>query len=153
MNPKELMAIAVKVLALWFLCQLFLQAIAFMFLAKEPTYKLSLLLAALYFIAGLIIYRMLFRISNSVLNSASSAIKINISDEQHMFIFQVVGLIFIVNSLIYIPSSLSFIFSSHTDKAQFLMPLGYIFQLLIGLWLISNQKYWVDLFAKLRGRT
>jgi hypothetical protein len=161
MGKREVLAIAIKVFSLWFICQLFIQAATFtpalMSLAswrgnQIPTWA-YFAFPACFIIAGLIIALLLSKISNSVLNSFSTDSNIELNQTNQNFVLQIAGLFFIVSSLTYLPSTLSIFISSTDIKAgYYLRPLGYVIQFTIGLWLTIHPTWWVLLFNKFRGR-
>jgi hypothetical protein len=163
MSQKEIFAIALKVFSLWFLCWLFINMAPFLAMLSTvgkwqnqdiPSWA-YLLISLSFLIAGFIISRLLFTVSHSVLHQLRSDNDSFLSERDHKFIFQVSGLFFIVGSLTLLPSSLAFLFIHHPEGVKlsyFLKPLGYLLQLLIGLWLVVHPSWWDWLFAKLRGR-
>ncbi len=163
MSQKEILAIAIKVFSLWFLCWLFIQVATFIpFLTslgirsghEVPSWAF-LVICASFLASGFIIAKVLFSISSSALNRLSDEKDIFLSDTGQKYILQVFGFVFIASSLTWLPSSLYFLISPETREIHFhffLKPFGHVLQLAIGTWLIAHPSWWTLLFSKLRGR-
>lgn len=164
MSQKEILYIAIKVLSLWFLCQVFLHVSSVLpfFLStasirlpgKEiPTWA-YIAICLSFFVAGAIISQLLFSISNSALDKLSSDTDIFLSETGQKFILQISGLFFIITSLTWLPSSFSFLFTPQSNEFHwqyYFAPLRNLFQISIGLWLIIHPNWWIFLLSKFRG--
>ena len=164
MSQREILAIAIKVYALWLLGMLFINSVGFYptLIAltswqggTEIKSWVYIAVISSYLLAGLIIASLLFSVSTKTLKSLSIKSDISISEENKKYIFQVSGLFFVVSSLTYLPNSLTFLFYKDVEThafIQLLRPMGYLVQLCIGTWLIVNPSWWALAFKKLRGR-
>ncbi|WP_299942403.1 hypothetical protein [uncultured Microbulbifer sp.] len=104
-------------------------------------------------LAGLIAVYLINKAANSVLSRAKSNFEATLSSDSQKVLFQLAGLYFVVNALAYLPRSLSFIPNTvEIASSSILWPAGLVFQLAIGLWLVSASTFWHNLFNKLRGR-
>ena len=165
MSQREILAIAIKVFSLWFLCWLFISVASFVPALVTidqlddkdiPTWA-YIAVCGSFVLAGTLIAALLFRISNSVLSKLSSESNINVSNDNQKFILQVCGLFFIISSLIWLPSSFSYLL--HSANTPGVSYAGYFFQavgqsikLIFGLWLVVHPRWWVFVLNKLRGR-
>lgn len=163
MSQREILAIAIKVYALWFLGTLFINSVGFYptlialtsWQGTEIKSWVFIAVISSYLLAGLIIASLLFFVSTKTLKSLTIKSDISISEENKKYIFQVSGLFFVVSSLTYLPNSLTFLFYKDVEThvfIQLLRPLGYLLQLCIGTWLIVDSSWWALAFKKLRGR-
>ncbi len=164
MSQREILAIAIKVYALWLLGMLFINSVGFYptLIAltswqggTEIKSWVYIAVISSYLLAGLIIASLLFSVSTKTLKSLSIKSDISISEENKKYIFQVSGLFFVVSSRTYLPNSLTFLFYKDVEThafIQLLRPMGYLVQLCIGTWLIVNPSWWALAFKKLRGR-
>ncbi len=164
MSQREILAIAIKVYALWLLGMLFINSVGFYptLIAltswqggTEIKSWVYIAVISSYLLAGLITASLLFSVSTKTLKSLSIKSDISISEENKKYIFQVSGLFFVVSSLTYLPNSLTFLFYKDVETHEFiqlLRPMGYLVQLCIGTWLIVNPSWWALAFKKLRGR-
>jgi len=106
-----------------------------------------------FILVGLIAVFLINKTASSVLNSAKSESESTLSNDSQKVLFQLAGLYFVVNALAYLPRSLSFIPNTvEISSSSILWPAGLVFQLIIGLWLVSASTFWLNLFNKLRGR-
>ena len=104
-------------------------------------------------LVGLFAAFLINKAATSVLNKAKSDSEATLGIESQKLLFQLVGLYFVVNALVYLPRSLSFIPSTtEINLTNWLWSAGLIFQLGIGVWLVSSSTFWLNLFNKLRGR-
>ncbi|WP_281649215.1 hypothetical protein [Parendozoicomonas sp. Alg238-R29] len=104
-------------------------------------------------ITGLISAFFLNRTANSVLSYNDNKTTHSLNNSTEKLILQVAGIYFIVTALAQLPRSLSFLVQPADLYMQsFMFPAGLLFQLIIGLWLISNSSFWLGLLQKLRGR-
>ena len=163
MSQREILAIAIKVFSLWFLCWLFINVTSFIpmiasigsWQGHEIPVWVYIAICSSFLLAGFIISKLLFSVSNSVLNKLSSENDISLSNTDHRFIFQVSGLFFIVSSLTWLPASVAFLFAPNIEGVNLgylLDPFGKLLQLFIGIWLVAHPGWWGLLFRKMRGR-
>lgn len=159
MNSREILAVAIKVFGLWFLCQLFIQAASFspMLLSlgawqnsTVPSWAIGALSVS-FFVSGSIIAFILFRLGNNLLSSPPQKLALDLN---HGFVLQVCGLFFMVNALIKFPSAINIFFIpiKHQEITVYLPFVGYVVQFIIGSLLLVNSSWWVYIFKKLRGR-
>ncbi len=159
MNSREILSIAIKVFGLWFFAQLFIHVASFspMLLSfgqwqdtTVPDWAIWLISAS-FFVSGLIISFIIFRLGNSALNNTSN---IEFSGALNQkFILQISGVFFIVSSLIHIPSTSRILFSTTDIELNYYLPLlGYFIQLIIGFLLVVHCSWWAHILLKLRGR-
>ncbi len=163
MSQREIVAIAIKVFSLWFLCWLFIQVSSFIpMLATLGTWQgrevpvwVYAAICLSFLLAGLIIAALLFSVSTKALDSMSIETDIVISEENRKYILQVSGLFFVVSSLTWLPGSFIFLFHENHEASVLgllLKPAGNLIQLIVGLWLVVHPSWWALAFRKLRGR-
>jgi hypothetical protein len=163
MSQREIIAIAIKVFSLWFLCWLFIQVSSFIpmlatlgsWQGREVPNWVYIAICFSFLLAGLIIAALLFSVSTKALDSMSIETDIVISEENRKYILQVSGLFFVVSSLTWLPSSFIFLFYENHETSVLgllLKPAGNLIQLIVGLWLIVHPSWWALVFKKLRGR-
>ncbi len=161
MNTKEITAIAIKFLAIWLLVQILLQVPSLLLVFNniegyvEKEFPINLyvsVVGSLLFIGSIASY-LLFRVSNSVLNSipnTSNSEPGNISQE---FLMQLGGTYFIISSLMVILGVITSIrVQVPTEFTNNLRFLGAFFELAVGFSMLIKSNVWVLWFAKLRGR-
>ena len=73
------------------------------------------------------------------------------------FLLQLGGVYFLITALAYFPPSISFLWELKPAQESipahyFLRPYAYVFQIIIGAWLIFHPSWWSLLLSKLRGR-
>ncbi len=161
MITQQITAIALRLLAIWLLIQLVLSSPSLiLYFTSMQDYQQQEIPAAVYvgmigsfILVGLLAAFLINKAATSVLARAKSESEATLSDDSQKVLFQLAGLYFVVNALAYLPRSLSFIPGTiEISLSSLLWPVGLAFQLVIGLWLVSNSTYWLDLFNKLRGR-
>ena len=161
MITQQVTAIALRLFSIWLLIQLILNlpSLAMLFISVKEYRQQEIPMAAyaglmgVFILIGLIAVFLINRAANSVLNSAKSSSEATLSSESQKVLFQLAGLYFVVNSLAYLPRSLSFIPNTvEIASSSILWPVGLVFQLSIGLWLVSCSAFWRNFFNKLRGR-
>lgn len=164
MSQKEILVIAIKVLSLWFLCQLFfyISSILPMMLdmlvqrqGEEFTVLVYIAFCLPFLVSGFIISKLLFSITNSVFEKLSSENTIFFAGSDHKFILQICGLFFVVSGLTALPTSLSFLLHpENTDMPWhfYLDPIQNLFQVAIGIWLALHSSWWSLFLGKMRGR-
>jgi hypothetical protein len=163
MSQREIIAIAIKVFSLWFLCWLFIQISSFIpmlatlgsWQGREVPIWVYVAICFSFLLTGTIIAALLFSVSTKALDSMSIETDIVISEENRKYILQVSGLFFVVSSLTWLPSSFTFLFYEDRETSVLgllLKPVGNLIQLIVGLWLIVHPSWWALVFKKLRGR-
>ena len=161
MITQQVTAIALRIFSIWLLIQLILNlpSLVMLFASVEQYQQQEIPIAAyasligVFISIGLIAVFLINKAANSVLNRATSDSEATLSSDSQKVLFQLAGLYFVVNALAYLPRSLAFIPSSmETSSSSILWPAGLVFQLAVGLWLVSASTFWVNLFNKLRGR-
>jgi len=163
MSPKEILAIAIKVLSLWLLCELFLHLPSIFLMLdmtnqgqfSEITIFIYIAFCLPFLVAGFIISKLLLSISNSILQKLPSENKIFIPEADHKFMLQICGLFFVVSGLTALPPSLTLLFHpENTDMPWhfYLEPMQNLFQITIGTWLTLHSSWWSLFLGKVRGR-
>ena len=165
MSQKEILSIAIKVFAIWFLCELFLHVSAVLPLTlssmgrwqgNEIPTLFYIAICLTFLVSGFIIAKLLFSVSTSALDKLSSKTDIFLTETGHKFILQVCGLCFFaLPSLIGFPSSFSFLVNPEAREIPwyyYFMPVQYLIQFVLGAWLIVHPSWWGLLLAKFRGR-
>ena len=161
MTTQNISAIAVRFLAIWLLVKLIfnLPGLSLLFGSIESYTQrdvpigvyISMVVAVL--VVGLIASYLMYKSSETILSKTKDETTEQLSSNDHKFLIQLLGLYFIVTSITCLPSSLSFL--QYSDEIMFynlLGTLGWVFQLIVGLFLIGSPKYWTLLLNKLRGR-
>ena len=159
MITQQIAAIALRLLAIWFVIQIVLNL--FMVLSIPGQYQQQQIplmayigIMGSFLVVGLIVAFLIDKASESVLAHAKTDSALTLSDQSQMVLFQVAGWYFIVTALASLPRSLFFIPRSvEITATNMLGPAGLLFQLVVGFWLVANSAFWLDLFNKLRGRT
>ena len=166
MNTREVLAIAIKLFSIWVLVQTFwMSPSLIVFLGSIESWQgtaisewVYVALISAFIFLGILIAIVLYKISNSVLTSSFSEKGIEVSDHSKKFLLQLGGVYFVVTTLVYFPPSIGFLWSLGPNQEgvpfhYFLMPLGYLIQLIVGLWLVLHPSWWSFMLSKLRGRT
>jgi len=161
MITQQVTAIALRLFSIWLLIQLILNlpSLIMLFASVEQYQQQEIPMEAYvgiigaFILVGLIAVFLINKTASSVLNSAKSESESTLSNDSQKVLFQLAGLYFVVNALAYLPRSLSFIPNTvEISSSSILWPAGLVFQLIIGLWLVSASTFWLNLFNKLRGR-
>ena len=162
MSAKQLAALAIKFLALWFLVNLVLWVPAlFRTLAaitsdlkSDTSQNAYFALSGSFLFIGLIVCVILFRVSNSILDTVPDTVERSEQGISQSFLLQVLGAYFVVTSLAVIPNLL-FVLAAW-DRIE-LKGHGYLvaeaLALVIGVYLLARPERWRLWFSKLRGRT
>lgn len=161
MNSKQVTAIALRLISIWLLIQLILNLPSFIMLfAGMAQYQQQAIPHVVYagmigafLLVGLVAAYLINKAATSVLTSVSKDSEKSLSADSQKILFQLAGLYFVVDAIVDLPRSLAFI-PNATDLSvsNALWPVGLVFQLAIGLWLVSNSSFWLTFFRKLRGR-
>ena len=166
MSTKEVLAIAMKLFAMWVLTHGFWQSITIPALlsaieraGNQPIPGWIYVATLLVFVGfGFFIAFLLFKLANSVLNSDFRESEISISEQNQRFLLQLGGLYFLIKGLTFLPNKIAALLftANNPDKEiQFynFMPLfGDLLQIAIGAWLILHASWWAFIFKKFRGR-
>ena len=161
MIKQQVTAIALRLLAIWLLIQTVLNLPSvFMILAGLDEYQQQVIPSGIYIATlisvtgiGLFAVFLINKIATSVLSNKTSESEQELSNDTQKFIFQFAGLYFVVNAVAYLPRSLSFIpHTAEISTSSLLWPMGLIFQLIIGIFLIVSSNFWLRFFRTLRGR-
>ena len=159
---QQISAIALRVFALWLLAQvalhrptIILQTSAFAnYTQQSIPFAFYISMISVISLIGLFVVFFINKAANSIISRAESTSETSLSVSNQKLLFQLAGLYFSVDALAYLPRSLSFIADEITvSLPNLLLPLGFAFQLAIGLSLIINPNYWSTLFEKLRGNS
>jgi len=160
MNTKEVSAIAIKFFAFWLLIYTVAQIPSLLIGINNlhsysqqdisPT-NYSLLIVVSLFI-GLLASFLLFRVSNSILNSIpvnSEEEKINVSQG---FLLQLGGVYFIVTAISSLVNISRIYVQEHVETSSYIVLATIIFRLLVGISMLMSSKRWVYMLNKIRGR-
>ena len=163
MITQQVAAIVLRLLAIWLLIQIVLNLPTLVMMLssmgqyqKQQQIPLMAYLAIMgsFLVIGLIIALLIRKATTSILAHAKTESDLTLSDESQMVLFQLAGLYFIVTALARLPGALSIIPESlEVTVSSILWPAGILFQLIVGLWLVANSVFWLNLFNKLRGHT
>ncbi|MBH8580936.1 hypothetical protein [Bisbaumannia pacifica] len=162
MITKQVTAIALRLFSIWLLVQLILNlpSLVMLFASVEQYQQQEIPMVAylgligVFILVGLIAVFIINKAATSVLERAKSNSEVTLSNDSQEVLFQLAGLYFVVNALAYLPRSLSFILNTgEISSSGMLWPAGLVFQLAIGIWLLSASTFWLNLLNKLRGRT
>ena len=159
MTSKQVTALAIKILAIWLLAHvvLYLPSVSTLlinieqFRENQIPASLSIALFAGFLTVGLMISLVMFRVSNSVLESVSKPV--DQTSFSQSFALQIVGLFFIVSALAALPG---FVITM-TKQVSFSASIygyiaGYAFKVAVGAYLLVKPEVWRSWFNTLRGR-
>lgn len=161
MNTKEITAIAIKFLAIWLLVQILLQVPSLLlvfnniegYVEKEFPINIYVSVVGSFLFIGSIASYLLFRVSNSVLNSMPNSSNSEPGNISQQFLMQLGGTYFIISSLMVILGAITSLRAQvPTEFTNNLRLLGAFFELAVGLSMLIKSNVWVRWFAKLRGR-
>lgn len=163
MLSRQIIAIALRLMALWLLVKLVfsLPTLALLLQSAETlpsgdTPALFLLYNGGFLLVGLLAVWAISRAARSTLARVGEAAPEDtaaLSPRDQALLFQLLGLYFVVHALAALPGVLAFI--PHVETLawhQLLRPAGQVFQLGMGLWLVAGSRFWLVLFQRLRGR-
>lgn len=155
MSTREVAAIAIKLLAIWLVLEVFLFMPAFMSMfihlgdATSPVFMAGLV--ATYFTLGLFLAFILFRTSNSVLRTAPDEASDAAVSEG--FILQVAGAFFVMSAFEGLAGvALSVHKASELTAQSSLYLVAYLVELSVGIAMLTGREHFVSIFRKLRGR-
>jgi len=106
-----------------------------------------------FLLIGIVAVFLINKAAKSVLSRAQTDSENSLSKDSQKALFQLAGLYFVVDAIVYLPRSLGFIpNTADISVSSLLWAVGLAFQLTVGLWLVTNSSFWLNLFQKLRGR-
>lgn len=159
MITQQITAVALKLIAIWLVLQMFLNipSLVMLFTNLEQ-YQQKAIPAVIYFwmitcflVIGLVAAYLIFKTAASVLASAKTETSLALAEDSQKVLFQFAGIYFVVRSLAQLPTSISFIpVTPAIDTANALGLIGIIIQLLAGLWLVIYPGFWLKLLQGLR---
>src|SRR5690606_11550815 len=161
MNSQQVTAIALRLISIWLLIQLVLNlpSLVLVFSSIEQYQQQEIPqgayvgIIAAFLLIGFVAVFLINKAARSVLARAKTDSEKSLSKDSQKVLFQLAGLYFVVDAIVYLPRSLGFIpNATEISVSNVLWPVGLVFQLTIGLWLVSNSSFWLNLFQKLRGR-
>lgn len=161
MITHQVTAIALRLLSIWLLIQLILNlpSLVMLFSSIEQYQQQEIPIAVYaaiigaFILVGLLAVFLINKAALSVLAKAKSETEASLSSDSQKVLFQLAGLYFVVNAIAYLPRSLSILpHSAEISISSILWSAGLAFQLVMGLWLVSDSHFWVSIFNKLRGR-
>lgn len=161
MSAKGIMAIAIKLMAIFLMVGVVLNAPRLILTIStmermyenefHPIFYISVV--GFFILIGVVSAFVLYKVSNSVLSSIPEPDQSEPIYASEKFILQVFGVYFIVSALQTFPSLAIAYSSSSNELVNHLGHfIGYTFELLVGLWLLISPKAWLNIFNKLRGR-
>jgi len=161
MNSQQVTAIALRVISIWLLIEVVLN-LPSLFLAyssieqyqqKEMPLVAYIGLIGSFLLIGIVAVFLINKAAKSVLSRAQTDSESSLSNDSQKALFQLAGLYFVVDAIVYLPRSLGFIpNTADISVSSLLWTVGLAFQLAVGLWLVTNSSFWLNLFQKLRGR-
>lgn len=158
MNTREVTAIAIKLLAIWLLVHviIYIPSLAVAFTSVQDFNQTKLpqwlyyALVASSLIIGFLAAILLMRTSNSVL--ASTGTESTGSNIDQTFLLQLAGIFFIVTALTSLPGILLNLGKVSTVQTDTIFYLGgKLFELGVGLYLLTKPAVWARLLNRLRG--
>ncbi|WP_409525978.1 hypothetical protein [Nitrincola sp. MINF-07-Sa-05] len=161
MISQQVTAIALRLISIWLLIQLVLNLPSLvMLISSVEQYQQQDIPQGAYagiigsfLLIGVVVVFLINKAATSVLAQAKTDSEESLGHDSQRVLFQLAGLYFVVDAIVYLPRSLGFIPSAtEITVSSMLWPVGLTFQLAIGLWLVSNSSFWLNLFRKLRGR-
>lgn len=159
MITQQITAVALKIIAIWLMIQLFLNIPSLLMLMTNlEKYQQAAIPAIIYFwlmscflVIGLVSAYLIYRTAASVLVSSRTETDASLSADSQKLLFQFAGIYFVVRSLAQLPSALAFIPVTPTlDMANVLGLTGLVIQLVTGLWLMLYPSFWFTLFGRWR---
>ena len=163
MSSRQLIAIGIRIFAIWVLLQIFFNLVA-VFIALSGTESFfevyipqyaRILVYVTYVLLGCFTAFLLFRVSSGLVSYASDYDQHLITDETQKFVFQIVGLYFLFDGIIYIPQSAAMAFTSEGAEIYMqgvMLLVGVTAQVVIAIHLISKPTFWLVQFQKIRTR-
>ncbi len=161
MSVKEIMAIAIKLMAISLMVGVVLHAPRLILTIStmermhedkfQPVFYISTV--SLFILIGAIASAVLYKAANSVLKSLPCPNESDPVLATEKFILQVVGVYFIVSALQAFPSiAIAYSSSSSNLTSNLSAFIGYTFELAVGLYMLISPAVWAKAFQKLRGR-
>lgn len=161
MTSRDITAIALRLFSLWLLVQVVLNipSLALLLISLEhyqgqaTPEHVHVFLVGGFMAIGILAAFLLWLAAKSALARCYNTDTRNVDQQGQMFLLQLGGCYFVVTALANLPRSLAFLANSlELSLANYLWPVGLLFQLCIGLALLVRASKWVKLLAKLRGR-
>lgn len=158
MLSTQITAIALRVMALWLLVKLILAlpTLALLLTSAENSLAGYVAVSGSFLLVGLLAAWLIHKAASSTLSlvqKCPGTDKAMLSKNDQRLLFQLVGFYFAVNALVQLPDALAFLPRvTEISWRQLLRPAGLVFQLGMGLWLVGQAAFWVELLQKLRGR-
>jgi hypothetical protein len=161
MSPKDITAIAIKFFAIYLLVNVVVyfpsMIVSMTALQKyhEETFSSEMFVSVVgaFIVLGITISFMLNRLANSIASKSSENTAIN-SDLPKDFLLQILGVYFIISGISSLPGIAISLFKHNAmDSATLLYGVGYIFQVVVGFYLVVKPTIWNQWLNKLRGRS
>jgi len=162
MTPREITSIAVKFFGIYLLVNvvLYLPSMIVSITALQQYYQenfdtsIFIIVVGAFLILGVAVSFALFKFANSIAKQAPAQTDTP-SGLSQAFLLQVLGIYFVVSALSAFPGIGISVFKSTagTDYSKLFLGFGYLFQLVVGLYLLIKPKFWLHLLNKFRGRT
>lgn len=161
METKEVTAVVIRFLAIWLLIQVILQAPSLIlvinsiegFTQQGSDKNLYITVVFSYLVVGSIASYLLYRVSNSILNSVPNTNNSDAGNISQQFLLQLGGVYFIVSGLLLMFSLLaSSLKQSSIPLESYIYMCGALFELAVGLTMLVKSNVWALWFNKLRGR-
>ena len=159
MITQQITAVALKIIAIWLMIQLFLNLPSLvMLMTSLEKYQQAAIPAVIYFwlvtcflLIGLVSAYLIYKTAASVLVSAHTETAVTLSNDSQKLLLQLAGIYFVVRSIAQLPAALAFIpVTPSINLANMLGLVGLVLQLIIGLWLMVRSSFWLNLFQHWR---
>ncbi|RYY80453.1 MAG: hypothetical protein EOO69_01945 [Moraxellaceae bacterium] len=159
MITQQITAVALKLIAIWLVLQMFLNIPSLvMLLTHLEQYQQKAIPAVIYFwmitcflIIGLVAAYLIFKTATSVLTSAKTQTTLALGEDSQKVLFQFSGIYFVVRSLAQLPAAFAVIpITPVVDLVNLLGFVGIVIQLLAGLWLVIYPGFWLNLLRGFR---
>lgn len=161
MSPKDITAVAIKFFGIYLMVNIILYfpviITSFTRLKHLPEQDFNsgmlAIIVGAFIILGFSVSYILFRIANSIASKTNENTDKNPQPTQE-FLLQLLGIYLIVSSLSVIPGfSISLFKEGNIDTAKVLYGFGYVFQVMVGSYILINPVVWGQWLNKLRGRS
>lgn len=161
MITQQMTAVALKLIAIWLVLQMFLNIPGLIMLFTHlEQYQQKTIPAVIYFwmitcflVVGLVAAYLVSKTAASVLATAKTETTLALAEDSQKVLFQFAGIYFVVRSLAQLPAALAFIPMTPTVEMTSLLGLaGIMLQLFAGLWLVIYPGFWLRLLQNLRNR-
>lgn len=161
MSSKEITAIAIKFFGIYLLVNIVIYFPSFFatlsalenYHGQDFDNSVFILVVGAFILLGFVVSFFLFKLANSICSQAPESSG-NTSTLSQEFLLQVLGTYFIVASLTAMPSvAISIFAGASINLLNALHIIGYIFQVFVGIYLLTKPSFWVQCFNKFRGRS